>query len=343
MYYAGFCGLGVVDIEKLHSGIFGTDYSRIESEDHLKQGQGAAGLDDAYRLMGLRHGASSEEVKKRYREMAHLAHPDQGGTDTEMAELADAYASIRASRDEAGVVIPRNQSDPMVRASAELARKEELRNDSQTAFDAAIRHQTSRLKQAKRQGTWIALASGGLGVIIAFMRTLNLDSFDNFEGREVRWISSSTRLSLILICLAISGVFAFLAWRASLRATWIETALEDFSDNLSDKNSFLRLIGLLSSEANLPSRWTRDDLTRSISLWSRRDRSRHRQLLVARSILGLVSARAGQDEIPLEELARVAGQVDTAKLIISKGLERELIEERPVPDDPHAYAYTLTL
>jgi hypothetical protein len=67
------------------------------------------------------------------------------------------------------------------------------------------------------------------------------------------------------------------------------------------------------------------------------------RLLVAESIMGLISPRTRHEEIPLEDLANVAGPVDTARLIISKGLERELIDEKPAPEDPHAYAYTLTL
>jgi hypothetical protein len=305
-------------------------------------GQGN-GLDTAFELMGLESGASSVEIKDRYRELAHRAHPDQGGTDSEMAGLADAYALIRANRDGEDGALVRRQMDLVSRTPAELARKEELREDSRMAFDAAIRHRTSRLKQAKRQGIWAAIIAGGLGALIAFMRFLNLDSIENFEGREVPWISASTRLYLILICLVLSACIALLAWRASLRATWIETALEDFSDNLSDKNSFLRLLGLLTKEAGLPSRWTSEDLIRSISRWSKGDRLRRRQRLVAQSILGLISARAADDEIPLEDLAHVAGPVDTAKLIISKGLERELIAERPMPEDSHAYAYKLTI
>ena len=300
-------------------------------------------LDDAYRLIGIDPDATDDEVRTRYRHLARRAHSDHGGADAEMARINEAYAIVLESREGAsGDLLLRRNLDLTTRASAEIARKEELREDSRRAFDGAIRHRTSRLKQAKRQGTWAAIASGGLGVIIALMRTLQLDTVDTFEGEEV-WLTSTTRLLLILICLSLSALFAFLAWRASLRANWLETALEDFSDSLSDKNSFLRLISILRSEAGLPERWTRDDLTESISHWSAGKRPMRSRLLVAESIMGLISPRARHEEIPLEDLANVAGPVDTARLIISKGLERELIDEKPAPEDPHAYAYTLTL
>ncbi|HEX6153304.1 MAG TPA: J domain-containing protein [Solirubrobacterales bacterium] len=300
-------------------------------------------LDDAYRLLGIGPDATDEEIRTQFRQLARRAHSDHGGADAAMARLNEAYAIVKESREGAnGALLPRQDLDLATTASAEMARKEELRDDSRRAFDSAIRHRTSRLKQAQRQGTWAAIASGGLGVVIALMRTLQLDTVDTFEGEEI-WLTSTTRLLLILICLSLSAIFAFLAWRASLRASWFETALEDFSDSLSDKNSFLRLIGILRTEAGLPERWTRDDLIDSISHWSEGKRPMRSRLLVAESIMGLISPRAGHEEIPLEDLANVAGPVDTARLIISKGLERELIDEKPAPEDPHAYAYTLTL
>jgi DnaJ-domain-containing protein 1 len=35
---------------------------------------------DPYRVLGLERSASDEEVKKRYRELVHVLHPDKSGT-----------------------------------------------------------------------------------------------------------------------------------------------------------------------------------------------------------------------------------------------------------------------
>lgn len=62
--------------------------------DMMQQSMGAMGFDmgkisgmlgqqpgvDPYRILGLERSASDEEVRKRYRELAHVLHPDKSGT-----------------------------------------------------------------------------------------------------------------------------------------------------------------------------------------------------------------------------------------------------------------------
>lgn len=45
----------------------------------------------AYRVMGLKPGASIEEIKKQYRVLALQRHPDKGGTEAAFTELNNAY------------------------------------------------------------------------------------------------------------------------------------------------------------------------------------------------------------------------------------------------------------
>jgi hypothetical protein len=264
-----------------------------------------------------------------------------------MAKLAEAYALVRSTRGSGDGALALRHTDIAVTNPQDITlRRDELRNDSRRAFETAIRHRTSRLKQAKRQGAWAAIGSAGIAVIIAFMRTLGLDSIESFEGREDVWLTSNMRLTLVIACLVVSAMFGLLAWRAAARSTWIEAALEDFSDTLSDKNSFLQLVHLLTTEAGLPERWTRDDLTDCITDWignGDRRRALYQRGLITDAIRALLFPRAIHDEIPLRDLARVAGPVDTGNLIISRGLERELIEEQLAGDGSHVYAYGLTV
>ncbi|NVM23945.1 MAG: J domain-containing protein [Desulfobacterales bacterium] len=65
-------------------------------------GQAAAGVEraaratDPYTILGLPHSASLEEVKKRYRELSNIFHPDkQGGYEGAMKLLNNAYEQIQ--------------------------------------------------------------------------------------------------------------------------------------------------------------------------------------------------------------------------------------------------------
>lgn len=51
-------------------------------------------LVDAYAILGLKSGASLEDVKKHYRNLAVLFHPDRGGYTEAMVLLNKAYARI---------------------------------------------------------------------------------------------------------------------------------------------------------------------------------------------------------------------------------------------------------
>lgn len=46
---------------------------------------------DYYSILGLRRGASSDEIKKAYRQMAMKHHPDRGGDEKKFKEISQAY------------------------------------------------------------------------------------------------------------------------------------------------------------------------------------------------------------------------------------------------------------
>lgn len=52
----------------------GIDFSQLRG---MASGQAAV---DPYKIMGLERSASDEEVKKRYRELVYVLHPDKSGT-----------------------------------------------------------------------------------------------------------------------------------------------------------------------------------------------------------------------------------------------------------------------
>ena len=54
----------------------------------------AMSLDDAYSVLGLPKTASLEEVKRNYRQLALIFHPDKGGYEEAMKLLNNAYQQI---------------------------------------------------------------------------------------------------------------------------------------------------------------------------------------------------------------------------------------------------------
>ncbi|MBA7465028.1 Co-chaperone protein DjlA [subsurface metagenome] len=72
----------------------------------LPQGESAAPpqsdmpLADAYSVLGLPATASPEEVKRNYRNLAVIFHPDRGGYDEAMKLLNRAYQRIKKEKGE---------------------------------------------------------------------------------------------------------------------------------------------------------------------------------------------------------------------------------------------------
>ena len=46
---------------------------------------------DYYKTLGIAQNATKEEIKKKYRELAHKYHPDKGGDEQKFKELNEAY------------------------------------------------------------------------------------------------------------------------------------------------------------------------------------------------------------------------------------------------------------
>ena len=63
-------------------------------EQAAPQQEPALSLDDAYSVLGLPKTASLEEVKRNYRQLALIFHPDKGGYEEAMKLLNNAYQQI---------------------------------------------------------------------------------------------------------------------------------------------------------------------------------------------------------------------------------------------------------
>ena len=48
-------------------------------------------MKDYYKILGVAHNASQDEIKKAYRKLAHKYHPDKGGDEQRFKEISEAY------------------------------------------------------------------------------------------------------------------------------------------------------------------------------------------------------------------------------------------------------------
>ncbi len=70
-------------------------------DDYIKALQaqvGSGGMMDPYVILGVSKTATKDEVTRAYRTKSFNAHPDRGGSNSEMAKVNAAYEAIRRLR-----------------------------------------------------------------------------------------------------------------------------------------------------------------------------------------------------------------------------------------------------
>jgi hypothetical protein len=186
-----------------------------------------------------------------------------------------------------------------------------------------------------------ALVGTGITALIAFSKTLGLDVIgservrigsDTFVDRHL--LPDAVRIGLTYAFAAASAILGLLAWRASARVTWLETALEDAGDEFSDRNSYLQMLDEVRRNSDLGFDWSRSELMAAVADWAASARTPRRAGLVLSAMRRLLFPGPRQG-IPLREIANIVGRADFTNLIIAKGLERELLIERRVTGDGH--------
>lgn len=103
---AGFRDLVDETFEKLTGKSIAAWFKEFQLPRELPQGESPATqelvmpLADAYAILGLKPDSPLEEVKKRYRALANLFHPDKGGYSEAMVLLNNAYDRVKKARRE---------------------------------------------------------------------------------------------------------------------------------------------------------------------------------------------------------------------------------------------------
>lgn len=47
-----------------------------------------------YNILGIPYGSSKDEIKKAFRRLAHIHHPDKGGSSQKFSEISSAYSRL---------------------------------------------------------------------------------------------------------------------------------------------------------------------------------------------------------------------------------------------------------
>src|SRR6266568_4475504 len=265
--------------------------------------------EQALRRLGLRAGASEEEIEARFRELAKADHPDTGGSDSAMAELNEAREiALRAAR---RALVPVALVKDLIGASTQIVlAREERKQATQATIASIIRHNAGRFKRYRRTAGMFAFLSGvGAAFSGGLIETPVISLFRPL---------SDLLFAILGFAAAYLGMLAWLYWSA---AEHIEEAIADAAESLDDKTTFVGVVKEIETASISRMPWSRKDLDRLITEWAQPRR-------MSPLILPIWRLRSIRGTVPLRRLAAHIGSADFSRLLIARGLEKGLFSEQ---------------
>jgi len=291
--------------------------------------------DEAVRRLGLEAGASSSAIKARYGELARKLHPDTGrstASDKLMAKLnvarevalrgpspatAGGKTSHQAGRTTGQQLVPVSVISEVVRAQQQaLTRTEERRRTSADATRAIVRHETTRLVRIKRLATAAAGVAAGATALTAVIRAVAVPGISDAGSNEMEVV--------IIVFGVVAASAGAVAWVFNMRAQSVEHLVEDATDALGDRATYLAIITEIVRSSGRALPWKAHDLRSAVSKWVNEIGYRERDSVAA--------------------LAQRVGVPDFTRLLVAKGAELEVLEESVVSaDGTPVVEYQLTI
>jgi hypothetical protein len=189
----------------------------------------------------------------------------------------------------------------LVKTQTDLARDQtERREATDRAERSIVRYEVDRLERRRRTAGLVATVSGGLGLLIGFLRAAVLSGVSDAQ--------SETFAVVIAVIAVVAAGFALLAWTLSARVKSFEDLVKDASDALSDRGPYLAVITEIEERSGEESPWLQGSLREAISAWVQE---------IGLTVQGSVA-----------ELAHRVGPEYFAKLLVAKGVELGVMEEK---------------
>jgi hypothetical protein len=197
----------------------------------------------------------------------------------------------------------------LVRSQNEALERLERRNERAAATESTLqtvtlRH-TSKLDRRKR-AAWIAgAAAAALGTLVTVIRTVAITDTGSTEGTAI--------LAFMAVAYVAAGAMAIWGFLLQFRAEQLTQAIKDVTAQLSRRANYLQILNEIRLSSELRDEWLIFELEEAIDEWA--------------------DATASNHPSSLASTAREIGFRDFGELLISKGLELDVLDERSYEDD----------
>jgi len=273
---------------------------------------------EALKKLELPINATTKQINSKFRNLAKKSHSDKGGNDKQMTELLKARDIAIGNKGNSALVPIENIKD-IVLASyqpiIEQQNKRELKERSSALINEIKVRQTNNLKSTKRSAAILGSISGGIALLSnQFLPLLKSISPNNIFGNL-----------LPIIFGFVGAVLGLLYWGITQKVNRLEQIIEEIKSNLEEKSNYVETINSIlriDRGNHLPNTWTRIELEeyiRELNSSSNEEDKVHSSYMPN-------SSRKQTDVMHLKYIAWKIGERDLAQIIITKGLEHQILD-----------------
>lgn len=266
-------------------------------------------IDEASEVLDVRRDASPEEIASAFRRAAHRTHTDApNGNRADWDRAVEARDALLTERS-GGALVHIDVAKELVRGPSEALERLEQRRERATATESTLqsvtlRH-TSPLTRRKRSAWIVGAAAGTLGTIVTVIRTVAISGTGEAEGAAI--------IGFLAGAYVLAGALVVWGFLLQFRAEQLAQAIEDVTAQLSRRASYLQILNEIRCESELSDEWGVYEFEQAIDDW--------------------VDATASSHPSSLASTARGIGSWDFGELLLSKGLELDVLRERTYEED----------
>ncbi|HRG01126.1 MAG TPA: DnaJ domain-containing protein [Bacteroidia bacterium] len=266
-------------------------------------------INRAFEILKLSITATKEQVEESYKTLIKAHHPDKtNGDGAKAAEINEARETAinYLTETNSSLALIRQFTDIIKVDNIAIQKRIEYKKDSDAIISKIYRRQGSKYKKYKQLAKFSGIASGAMALVTSKLVPL----FEGILGQHPIY-------SAAFGILAFTAGFYYLMFNSM--AERIQDSIDDLKDSLDDKANYIDILtSILLNQKNLNEIITRREFERIIQDWLDEDRPVRLERLELHLLI---------DKDSLNRIARRIGKTDFSKLLISKGLEKEILEE----------------
>lgn len=285
-------------------------------------------VQEAFKILSLPINASGKEIENKFKELAKVNHPDRGGIDKEMRNISRAKDVAIAYSNKNQLVLIEETKDLITNGLIQFQNSHIEMENTQNQIN---RKYVSRYKNHKRKVTISAAFTG----FFAFFDEIILDFL-----YPVSYLPFSIISTMKPLLIFITLIMGFFYWYYSTMAENIKNHIDNAVEELDQKEIYFYTLNEIIQSNHIEG-FTQKQLIDLVNSWLGLDKKLNfsgRFFQPYNLIFSAFNSIFVSNLWSLKELAKEIGPKDFTRILIKKGLEKGVLEEKEIIDDQKKFS-----